>query len=554
LKLLRLVYLSVFLFLSFGLFALPFDMIPVGDPILEDLRYLSLESGRPFLSLPPPLAPAEVEQFLDSLDESLLSEPAREAYYRARKRLAPEARLSLTSDHFSVFFNINSTLEARVRFNRDIDWYPQYPKIAPMISVPLRFFFGNIVQLYFEPLVSVNPPHYQSADIFGINMHYNTENLDPTLPHRAFIAAGGPWWNFQLGRDRLFWGTGHTGSLTFADNSAYFEYARLSLFSKIFKYSLIVNQMPLRITNDLYDPSSLDPPSTWDLDSITHTTQRNFYLHRLDFSFFNRITISAMEGVMVGNSPLEIRYLNPFIIFHSFFSWVDYDEWPETAKVHGSGSMNGSFFSVEVNWNIIKSLSVYGQFVMNEFALKSELENPDQPPNAMGYMAGLNYTHSFNTWGSAFFLEFVYTDPFLYVLSSPFASFIQMCKVGPAEAHVQYRFIGYPRDTISLTLGGRFFKGDTLSFSGSFSWLSKGEHDKNGLEWDWEKSQAAREAKTPSGTAENSFIISLGAQWKPLPYLGINGSLTGIVAHNNNHNSGSDKIGGQASLSVSFQY
>jgi len=551
LKSLRLVSLSVFLFLAFGLFAVPFDMIPTGDPILEDLRYLSLESGRSFLSLPPPLAPAEVEQFLDSLDESLLSEPAREAYYRARKRLVPETRLSLTRDYFSVFLNINSTLEARVRFNKDIDWYPQYPKIAPMLSVPLTFFFADILQLYFEPIVTVSPPYYQSADIFGVNMHYDTGNLDPTMPHRAFIAAGGHWWNFQLGRDRLLWGTGHTGSLTFSDNSAYFEYARLSLFSKIVKYSLIVNQMPLRITEDLYNPD----PDLWEPGSITHTTQRHFYLHRLDFSFFDRITLGAMEGVMVGNSPLEIRFLNPFMLFHSFFSWVDYDEWPEGVKSQGrGGSMIGSFFSVEVNWNIIKSLSIYGQFVMNEVALKAESRNSDQPPNAMGYMAGINFTHSFNTWGSSFFLEFVYTDPFLYILSSPFASFIQMCKYAPGSGEVQYRFIGYPRDTICLTLGGRFFNRDTLSLSGSLSWLSKGQQDENGLEWNWDVSQAARDARTPSGTVENNFIISLGAQWNPLPYLGVNGGITGIVALNNGHNSGSDEIGGQAHVSVSFHY
>ena len=87
-----------FVFPALSLFASPYDMILVGDPVLEDLRYLSLESGDPFLSFSPPLAPHEIKQYLDTLDPYILSLPAQEAYKRVKTRLSPEAALSFSSN------------------------------------------------------------------------------------------------------------------------------------------------------------------------------------------------------------------------------------------------------------------------------------------------------------------------------------------------------------------------------------------------------------------------------------------------------------------------
>ena len=550
-KTIRFILLTCFFLLVNDLFGSPFDMILTGDPVLEDLRVLSLESGKPFLSFTPPLSPAELRNFIDTIDESALSQPATEAYYRVLKRLQPQTPLSFSQGIFTGFLNVNAALEGKVRFNSDISWYPRYPKITPFLSFPLRLSFADYVQLYIEPNIAVKPARYGEG-IGDVNIPLDVYHFTaPYLPWRAFAAAGGPWWNFQLGRDRLYWGTSQTGSLTFSDNFPYFDFARLSLFSSSVKYSIIVNQLPLELSSDLFPlPGEPAYPGGWDdPENLRRTTQRYYYLHRLDFSLFNRVSIGIMEGLMVGNSPIEIRYLNPLVIFHSLFSWRDYDKWEPAARDNpGRGDMNGSFLSLEINWNIIEPLSFYGQFSMNEFALPAELnDQPNQPPNAFGFIAGLQLTKAFNTWGSVFFLEFIYTDPYLSILSTPFASFIHVDDQG------KY-FIGYPRDTIAVTLGTRFFNRDTLSFSGRFSWISSGEHNRDELKWDWRMSPETRNERTPSGTAENKLVLSLAAQWKPFSYLSLKGEITGIVSLNNNHNPGINETGGQASLCVGFHY
>jgi hypothetical protein len=190
---------------------------------------------------------------------------------------------------------------------------------------------------------------------------------------------------------------------------------------------------------------------------------------------------------------------------------------------------------------------------MNQIALPDEKESNNEPPNGIGYLAGLQYSHFFGDWGSVFFLEFIYTDPYLYLNSSPFSSHIQMHGSHNAKQNYYY-YIGYPRDTIALTLGTRFFNQDTLSFEGEFSWISRGQHNQGGLKWDWKKGSVAFEETTPSGIPENNFLANLSARWKLLPYLSLNASLAGIFVLNNNHNSGSNAAGVQVSFAVNFRY
>ena len=203
-KKLKCIFITFLLLLPFNIFAVPYDMILVGDPILEDLRYLSLESGRSILSFTAPLAPHEIEQFLNRIDESTLSPPAKEAYNRVLNRLTPQTPLSLAWENFSLFFNVETTLEARAKFNDDVDWHPAYPKIPALLSLPLRLFFVDTLQLYVDVAVSTDPFDYFKNEPFSSNIVFVGNNdINGNSPMRAFVAAGGNWWNFQLGRDRL---------------------------------------------------------------------------------------------------------------------------------------------------------------------------------------------------------------------------------------------------------------------------------------------------------------------------------------------------------------
>lgn len=517
-----------------------FDMIPAGDPLLDDIRFLSLEAGITFLSFTPPLAPSELKNFLDLINEDDLSYPAKESYSRILSRFSSGPNLVYSAGFFKASISAETNLEGRIRFNDDVSWYPDNKfDYKPLLAFQVQFFLFDSVQLFIEPAIKLKPePDFDNRPLSNIPFNFETEYW----PLRSFAAFGGSWWNFQIGRDHLFWGTGHTGSMSFSNDSVFYDFARLSLFSSVFKYSLIVNQIPLKLKENLF----IDAPADWDAYENRISVNRYLYIHRIDANLFNCLSLGSMEGIIV-NSPLELRYLNPFLIFHSIYAWNDYDVWQPGTGTNKDSSMTGSFFSFEINWNIIKPLAIYGQFAMNELTLLNEFKDGKTNPNAMGFLTGIHFSHSFNKWGSVYFVEFIYTQPYLYILSSPFSSFI----------HRDYYFylIGHSRDTISLSAGAEFFNlNNTLSFKGSFSWIASGSHNKDGLKWDWKSDELAYNESTPTGTPEYKYILSFNTEWKPLTWLSVKAGVTGIFSVNNNYIKGNTETGGQASLAVGLHY
>ena len=541
--------LFVFFSLPPGVFASHYDMILVGDPVLEDIRFLSLEAGRPILSFTLPLSPHEVRTFLDSIDDSILSAPALEAFFRINRRLSPQApRVSFSSEYFSVFVDINATIEARARANRNIAWHPRHPARPPVVSFPVRFFIGSFLQLHIEPTWKMSPIHYQQMGSFGFNAPFDYFQYDHLMPHRAFLTAGGRMWNFQIGRDRLSWGTAHMGSLSISDNPDFYDFMRFSFFTRFFKYSSLVVQMPLDIRHGLLC-DTVFPGSNVPDNHLYRTTNRYLYLHRLDFMLFNSLTIGISEGILVGDAPLELRFLNPMMVFHQMIPWIEFDRWGDRQDGK-DGHMVGPLFSVEINWNIINSLSVYGQFVLTQYELPGELAGATHPsPDGLGYLAGIQYSHSFATWAAVFFFEFVHTSPFLYMHPSPFASFIHMRLLLFDPPY--YTFVWFPRDLMMFTLGARFFRNDVLSVSGVFSLLFNGERD---IWYDWQANWDVRDERTPTGITERQVIGTVSAWWRPQPFLRLSGSLTGIHSHNNRHVSGANEFGLQTAFSVSVSF
>jgi len=520
-------------------------MIAVGDPVLDDLIYLSLESGKPVLSFTPPFTPHEITRFLDTIDPFELSPTAFEAYNRIKSRLNLQSPISISGDHFLFTLDIHSTIEAKLRFNNKIDWYPQNSSVPPLLALPIRLYFSDFIQLYIEPILAMDPGYYRSKDIFTHNITYDMSNIEQTLPLRAYIAMGNSWFNFQLGRDKLSFGTAHLGNLAISDIPEYHEFARVSFFTDFFKYSLLISQMPLDITG-IYDSGSIAP-------SFYRTTQRYLYLHRIDFTPIKSLSISVSEGIMAGNSALEIRYLNPMMIFHSLYSFWNYDKWNGgTNHPEGAGDMNGSIFSLEINWNIIQSFSVYAQFIMNQIATDYKIEQWGVQTSGLGYLAGARHSRTFGDWGAVFHLELIYTDPYLYLNPSPFASLIHMRYLGINPDRFEYSYIGYKRDCIATTLGASFFNEDNLLLTGEFTWLVLGEHYK--MFWDWENSIEAYYKSTPSGIPQNLFILALGVKWNINSNFTLRSNISGILSVNNGNERGSNEFGGQASVSLSYQF
>ena len=556
-KKIRAVCLLFLLACAAGLSAAPLRFFSPGDPLLDDIRYVARESGTGLSAFTPPLSSHEVRLILENINEAKLSPPGRAAFRRIWDAL--EARPLFAQGPLGVDGSLQTALEGRVRSNERIPWSKGIHHSPVFFKPALGLHFSEYVSLQVEPGLGVDPYFYEEKNQnWNSNVPFPFERLDANSPLRAWGAAGGPWWNFQIGRDRLSFGTGRTGNLALSDNPDFYDFGRLSFFVSDFKYTIFAGQFPL-------DSSQIIATAfkTAGGESYTATTNRYLYMHRMDMRFFKKLSIGLSEGLMVSNSPLELRYLSPAMIFHSFFPWNDYPAWVQYdasgKALAGDNRPTGSLLSAEIEWAVMPSLSIYGQVLMNELAFFNEVQNwsDNLAPNAFGYMAGLAFARAAGEWQSDWFAEFVYTDPFLYMLSSPFSSFVSMRRLSEtADKPLRYQWIGHPagRDVIMAALGAdwsRHFDAsgsiNRLGFSAGLTFVRSGEH---GILWDWYKGKRAFDEQTPSGTPENRFSGSLGVSLTCFRGLELSLYTAGTLLLDAAHQSGGREEGLELGLSA----
>lgn len=217
------------------------------------------------------------------------------------------------------------------------------------------------------------------------------------------------------------------------------------------------------------------------------------------------------------------------------------------------GDMNGSLVSIDVEWAMGWGISFYGQAVMNQFATPYELEHwpEDNSPNGLGWLGGVEYNRDIAGYRSQFYLEAVYTDPYLYILSSPFASFIWMRRLSElTRKKLRYSWIGYPegRDVIQVSLGSKVYK-VPFGFNWVVSYLVRGEHS---ILWDWEKGSSAVQQHSPSGVGEHNWRISFEFQWQVMDSLSFNIFNACQWVLNVDHQSGVTAFGSEFAISAKY--
>ncbi|MDR0526123.1 MAG: capsule assembly Wzi family protein [Spirochaetaceae bacterium] len=557
------------IFSSFALDALPVQMFPPGHPVIRDLRFIQREQGISFVSLTPPFSSYEVRLILERVREQSLSGPGRAAYSRILRALDPKPRFS--AGFFSADAHGQIGLQGRFRSNTDVAWTRgsggtnsswKESFIPALLKLEVNFYFADVIALNAEPGVTADPAFSGAEDAsFAHNIPLGIDYVDANSPFRAFGALGGPWWNVQIGRDRASFGPGVTGNLTLSDNPDFYDFLRISLFPENFKYSFFIAQFPL--SDGEHQGHSLFSQDVPD-HTLHESVNRYMFLHRTDFRLFGRVSLNLTEAVMIGEDGLSLRYLNPFMIYHSFYSWNDYPRW-RTDDSPGKSTLTGSMLAAEIEWAVGPSISVHGQWMMNEAAFPNELAEPGGPsPNAMGWLAGIEYARALKDWGLIAYFEGVYTDPYLYILSSPFASFISMRRLsqsvkpeyGPADAYaneqLRYQWIGYGegRDAMVFAAGASLFQRN-LGFSGEISFARLGEHT---ILWDWRQDQRAFEEKTPTGTPINRLIIAFEGYWQIFDFLKLTGYTAQTLLWNGDHVPGRFLTGFEMSLSAVFRY
>ncbi len=420
--------------LAFAFASVPQRIYPVDSPEYQAIRDIYLVTGHAMPSSTGPWSAAELSAMLDRISPSEIPQYLIESLDALKKELSKD--LTKTPGSMSLKLSLSANLEMYAHTNADgqtrtdingiteksftgrESWAHDLVHAKPLVELDLEFdvkdhfyfflatearsgFHGGTGYAYEigNSVLGTNIPGLQNLPPNGAF----SLNIDANWPYRAFASFGGQAWNLQIGRDRVSWGLGRTGNLVISDNLPYHDMARFTAFSDFVKYTFLISSFPHKANFYLpsYQGSKKDALNRDPIQGI------NLYLsHRIEGRLFkDKLAFSATEAIMYASADATIdpRIFNPTIIFHNFYN----------------ASNANSTLALELDVTPIKGLNIYGQFLMDDFALPGG-ENGGSPtnhgyPNAMGFLAGATY--AMGAWDGIlkFNIEGALVNPYTYL-------------------------------------------------------------------------------------------------------------------------------------------
>lgn len=510
------------------------------DDAIRGLRYAAWEAGTIIGSAASPYSRSDLALSLDrsALFTGALSTEARLALERVAVMLA--SGFQLDSLGFGATIGATTTLEAYPRLyggkEPGTSW--AWADRRPILSIPIEL--GALGALYAKYIVDIQEDHNAIERIVDpandSNWIESLDYVDYTFPFESFVAAEYGPLSFSVGRDRLRWGPGRTGTLVLSDAPDYYDYLDAGLGGEWFSY---------RFARVSIDPS-LRPGEVIDAGAMA---AKNLFLHRFEALLGGRVALALVEGLMVGGVEPELAYANPFLILHNRFAWN------ATSFVSAA-----SVLGLELRFNPWRYMELYGSFAMNQLQTSYEREryegDADAIPDAYAWLAGGEGAYPFMGGWIRASLEYAFTNPWMYIRENRLTSFTwrrrltsnvagadQLCdsfigyRYGP-DARVYYGALGWDAPGM-------------LSFQASVEYAERGEQ---GLYTEYKEGDAALALTTPTGIVERSSNLGFEVSWCPRHGIDVYGALELRFVDNAGQQSGvsATVLDGRLGCTVSF--
>lgn len=182
--------------------------------------------------------------------------------------------------------------------------------------------------------------------------------------------------NLQLGHDRFFIGNGYR-SLIMSDFAppVFFFKGAVKVWKLNYLYS--INQM------------KADAPGTLSGSKPNKTGYPDKFVafHHLSINIGKKLNLGVFETVIfspddsLGTGKFQLGYINPLIFYR--------------AIEQQNGSSDNVILGFDLKWNVAKGVSLYGQFVLDEFVLKNIRDGNGWWANKFGIQAGGKYVDAF---------------------------------------------------------------------------------------------------------------------------------------------------------------
>ena len=522
------------------------ELILSGSFIYDALTAIAMESGRTDFTDQTPLTIAEILMYMEEIDYDSLSDAGKKSYDSVVNYINAK-NWSFDSGLISIGIAPEVYLEGYYKTNGDIDWvYDRYSR-NPFLYIPATVSVGDYISMATELTFGDSQLAMLKNDNY-VNIPTSFNEFDINFPDWGYISTGislpeNTGLNFQLGMGTQDIGRSLTGSVIMSSYFTGASYGKLEFYSPNFRYNM---------------------------DVIEFNVDKYMYLHQMDFRPFKKLQFSVMEGTLV-DAPLELRFLNPWIIYHGMADWwsygIDYDT--DTC----------AYFCFKASYTPVKYLRLYALYAQDQIQVPSEQTETDTTPNAMGFQLGVESYIPFRNGYFHTWLEGYYADPFLYIKYQPNSSLVRTYYEALYDANTAfYEWVGSPfgPDTIACEFNFGYEVPEKWSVTFSYLFKASGEYCSGtnafkGVSWggrnlasypsNWvyPNSSTQSDAKerqhwlTPTGTPEYLNRIALKGEYSFTDYFSIACQPAFIFIFNNNNVEGDFDMGVEFALVVSFK-
>jgi hypothetical protein len=534
------------------------ELLRVDDSIIRRMQRLFDVAGLVFPAEVYPITVGQALEILDRLQDGSGSAAyfgrLTESWFGAgddlalvrreaeRLRASLESRALIRQDWFSFDASLAANpelyLHSRVLGSEAAtDWEYGYRDRLPLVAVEGRLAVGPFFGVLDLDLKNEHNAIERAVDpALYSNIPPDAAYFDFQFPFRALLSVGDKGWGLVLGRDGVNVANGHGGNLGISGAADFYDFARFQLWGDGLRYT----GMWLNLDASMDDIPALAPPA-----AAIESMEKNAFLHRLDISFFDKLTLGLSEAVMVGGQAPGLKLFNPFILFHDTYPWLD------TPGMIGASSM----LNLDVTANPFRWLRLWYQMAMNQFQTDFEKQKyagaADAMPDAYGWLAGAEVTVP--VWlgqelpplvlGAG--AEFCETNPWMYVRENAMNSWFttrRLVSNVPGSFQMIHQPIGWRLgpDARSLQVWLEASVADLFELGLGWEYRARGE---NNLLSRYAEGPAAVALVTPSGIVQYENVFGFDGQvwFLHAPDVGLQVNLDVLAMENYGHAVSADR-------------
>lgn len=253
---------------------------------------------------------------------------------------------------------------------------------------------GRFADFYNEYSKSIKPGGGNPAIIPGIGTAKKIKETAFDFPSADALISynANDFIDLQLGYGRNFLGDGYR-SMFLSDAASPYTFVKINTSFWKIKYTNIYGWL-----KDVRPEALIDG---------TYTT-KYMATNYLSWNVTNKLNLGFFESVIwsnANNRGYDANFVNPIIFYRS----VEFSSSPKTGNV-----LLGLSFKYKFN----NYLNIYGQFLMDEFALEDVTEKNDSWRNKFAYQLGLKYYNAFTIENFNLQIEYNKVRPYVYAHSN----------------------------------------------------------------------------------------------------------------------------------------